>query len=902
MNVFYTIIIDPILQIIEFVFVFADKIFDNYGYSIFAVSLAISLLCLPIYAVAEKWQQVERDIQRKLKPKAAKIKAAFRGDERYMIMSVYYRQNHYHPVYVLRGTFGLLFQIPFFIAAYTFLSHQDVLKGLPFLFVRDLGSPDGLIAFSPVLHINILPVLMTVINIISAVVYTKDAPLRYNIQLCGMAALFLVLLYNAPAALTLYWTCNNIFSLIKNLFYKINSPHWRKKLLFIIAVVFVVLFDVILLFFHDGSFEKRIAATVFVTIVVMAGFLAKKISAVLSPVMQGFSLFGKRKQLFFTNTVSLTLLTGFVIPIMVIGSSPQEFSFIENVSSPWFFVLHVFLLSFGFFCFWGITLYVLFQKNVQSVLSVVWCLFSLLALIHVFVLPDGGGGGYGPISNTFLFDTTQRLIPAVPSVLLNILLVLITFGLLVFLIGKHLNIMLGFFTVVPLVLLLYSIPGIINIQSEYNKLSQIKEAGGTIHALDKKFALSKNERNIIIVMADRALNAFVIPVFDDAPALYEQYDGFTLYPNTVSFNAHTIMGAPPIWGGYEYTPAEINKRIDENLIQKTNEALLTLPRIFSDAGFHVTVTDPSWANHSWIPDIRIYENIKNVTAMNLIGRYNNLWYDLHGFEGNNAVKEIKERIFWFSLLKISPLSARILVYDVGRYWKVSASYDYQSLINSYAVLDFLPELTAYDADTPQALFMTNETTHNNIFTQYPDYVPVEKVTDQGNGAFSDNSAFHTVAAFYHAFGKYLEDMKKNGIYDNTRIIIVADHGLGERLPNPELDFTVQGRQWTRYNPVLMVKDFNATGRLLQNWDFMTNADVPQLALDGIVDDPVNPWTGRPLSEMGKENGAFITSNGAFMEYEHERNNFAIKPDEWMHVHDNILDKNNWSSTTWSEIE
>jgi membrane protein insertase Oxa1/YidC/SpoIIIJ len=132
MNVLYTIIIAPVLQIIEFVFVFAEKLFDNYGYSIFAVGLAISLLCLPIYAVAEKWQQVEQDIQKKLKPKAAKIKAAFADDERYMIMLAYYRQNHYHPVYALYGSFGLLFQIPFFIAVYTFLSHLDVLKGWPF--------------------------------------------------------------------------------------------------------------------------------------------------------------------------------------------------------------------------------------------------------------------------------------------------------------------------------------------------------------------------------------------------------------------------------------------------------------------------------------------------------------------------------------------------------------------------------------------------------------------------------------------------------------------------------------------------------------------------------------------------------------------------------------------------
>jgi hypothetical protein len=39
-----------------------------------------------------------------------------------------------------------------------------------------------------------------------------------------------------------------------------------------------------------------------------------------------------------------------------------------------------------------------------------------------------------------------------------------------------------------------------------------------------------------------------------------------------------------------------------------------------------------------------------------------------------------------------------------------------------------------------------------------------------------------------------------------------------------------------------------------------------------------------------------------MAHEHERNDFAIKDDEWLYVHDNILDKNNWSVATWSEIK
>jgi membrane protein insertase Oxa1/YidC/SpoIIIJ len=117
-DILYTIIIYPITQILEFVFVFFLKLFKETGLSVIFISAAVSVLCLPLYMVAEKWQEIERNIQKYLAPKAAKIKAVFSGDERYMILSAYYRQNHYHPIYALRSSFGLLIQVPFFIAAY----------------------------------------------------------------------------------------------------------------------------------------------------------------------------------------------------------------------------------------------------------------------------------------------------------------------------------------------------------------------------------------------------------------------------------------------------------------------------------------------------------------------------------------------------------------------------------------------------------------------------------------------------------------------------------------------------------------------------------------------------------------------------------------------------------------
>jgi membrane protein insertase Oxa1/YidC/SpoIIIJ len=141
----YTLIIFPIVKVIELVFLFVSRIFDNPAVSLFGVSAAVSVLTLPLYFRAEKWQHAEREIQKRLAPKIAKIKAVFKGDEQYMILSTYYRQNHYHPIYALRNSFGILIQIPFFIAAYSYLSHLEVLQGAEFLFIRDLSKSDALV-------------------------------------------------------------------------------------------------------------------------------------------------------------------------------------------------------------------------------------------------------------------------------------------------------------------------------------------------------------------------------------------------------------------------------------------------------------------------------------------------------------------------------------------------------------------------------------------------------------------------------------------------------------------------------------------------------------------------------------------------------------------------------------
>jgi YidC/Oxa1 family membrane protein insertase len=254
MNAIYNIIIFPVEQILELCYFVTHWVLRNQGFSICGVSIAVSILTLPLYFTAEKHQKNERDFQKKLKPKIDKIRAVFHGDEQYLMLSTLYRQNRYHPVYALRGSLGLFIQIPFFIAAYSYLSALESLNGASFFLIKNLGEPDGLFsAFG--FTINILPLLMTAINYISSVVYTKGFFAKEKIQIFTLPLIFLVLLYNSPSGLVLYWTMNNIFSLLKNLVQKIPCA---KKFIFWVFSFVIIAACVYLIFFHAGKPITRI--------------------------------------------------------------------------------------------------------------------------------------------------------------------------------------------------------------------------------------------------------------------------------------------------------------------------------------------------------------------------------------------------------------------------------------------------------------------------------------------------------------------------------------------------------------------------------------------------------------------------------------------------------------------
>jgi YidC/Oxa1 family membrane protein insertase len=883
-DILYTIIIYPITQIFEFVFMFAQSLFKETGLSIICISTAVSVLCLPLYMVAERWQEVERNIQKYLAPKTAKIKAVFSGDERYMVLSAYYRQNHYHPIYAMRSSFGLLVQIPFFIAAYSYLSQLQALKGESFLFISDLGKPDALLPIVGGVGVNILPILMTLINCAAGAVYTRGLDIKDKIQIYGMALVFLALLYNSPSALVLYWTLNNLFSLAKNGYIKL--PFKKKHLLlFGIISIFAFLLSFYSLFiFHGNPRVRSLIAVISVAggiIPWIIPFLirsARKIKHISRT--PGETLF-----LFVSSLLILWVATGIFLPSMLIGASVQEFSFIDDVASPLFFIFNASVQSFGLFIFWPIIIYFLFSEKVKKIFSILMVIVSFSALCNMFIF----SGDYGLISSDLVFSGTVTHNLREISINVSALALIFVIALLIYIWGRKkilsFLVMTLFIAFVP-----FSIKNLYFINTEFKKLSQYyTPEHKTEESISPVFHLSKTGKNVLVIMLDMAQSVFIPYIFEESPELFQKYEGFVYFPNTVTFNGFTAGGAPPIFGGYEYTPEGINSRSDISLLKKRNEALLMMPSLFSTSGFSVVITDPPYADNNWIPDLRIFDNEKNVSGFVTDGAYTGLWLKRNNIALPPHSEVLKRNILWYAIFREIPLAFRQAVYYTGSWCSPLSEYRMRLFLNGYAVLDFLDELTGFEPQKEKsAVLMVNNTAHESWFLQAPDYKPRLTVTNYGKAQFSREIRYHANTAAIKRLSDYFDFLRLHDVYDNTRIILVSDHGV---LDNSYVTKTGLPFHVDQYNPLLLVKDFNAKGAMKTDMTFMTNADVPAMAMNELIENPVNPFTGNAITTGYKNNPQLI-----LVDRDHNRNENEIElnPQNTYYVQDNIFDEKNWN--------
>jgi YidC/Oxa1 family membrane protein insertase len=183
----------------------------DYGLAILALTTIIKLTLWPIQNKANRSMRQ----MAALSPKMQELREKYKDDPTRMNQEVMklYKQYGINPV---GGCLPMMIQIPIFFGLFKMLGQAVELRNAKFLWVRDLSQPDT-IAHLPLLGwpINIIPLCMAATQVwLMAMTPKTGDPTQRRIAMF-MPLIFLFICYNFAAALALYYTAQNLFSILQ---------------------------------------------------------------------------------------------------------------------------------------------------------------------------------------------------------------------------------------------------------------------------------------------------------------------------------------------------------------------------------------------------------------------------------------------------------------------------------------------------------------------------------------------------------------------------------------------------------------------------------------------------------------------------------------------------------------
>ncbi|MEI6339447.1 MAG: membrane protein insertase YidC, partial [Verrucomicrobiota bacterium] len=189
-------------------------------------AIAIILLTLMIKSVLWPVQNKATNQMRKmslLSPKMAEVKEKYKDDPQKMNakMMELYKDYGVNP---FSGCLPMLIQIPIFFGFYSMLGSAIELRNSQFLWIHDLSQPDT-VGHIPGLNfpVNLLPIIMAGTMVWQMAISPKSGDAMQQRMMLFMPVIFLVFCYNYASGLALYWTTQNLFSIVQ-LYLTRNKP------------------------------------------------------------------------------------------------------------------------------------------------------------------------------------------------------------------------------------------------------------------------------------------------------------------------------------------------------------------------------------------------------------------------------------------------------------------------------------------------------------------------------------------------------------------------------------------------------------------------------------------------------------------------------------------------------
>lgn len=184
----------------------------GFGFAIIVVTFVIKMIFWPL----THRSTISMRRMAKLQPEIKAIREKYKDDPQLANRKTmeFYREQKVSP---MGGCLPMLLQIPVFFALFNTLRGAVELRHAAFLYVSDLSMPDTL-AFQPFgLPIRPLAILMAGTMLLQQHMTPTSGDPSQKRMMTFMSIFFMFIFYSMPSGLTLYWTTNQVLTIIQNM-------------------------------------------------------------------------------------------------------------------------------------------------------------------------------------------------------------------------------------------------------------------------------------------------------------------------------------------------------------------------------------------------------------------------------------------------------------------------------------------------------------------------------------------------------------------------------------------------------------------------------------------------------------------------------------------------------------
>jgi len=333
----------------------------------------------------------------------------------------------------------------------------------------------------------------------------------------------------------------------------------------------------------------------------------------------------------------------------------------------------------------------------------------------------------------------------------------------------------------------------------------------SVQEIERDFFAFSEERNVVVIVPD----TLALPVFEATltmyPELEKQLAGFTSFRNTLGVSPFTLLSIPTIMSSLVYR--------NSGTIQAFMSAAFgeqSLPFFLSEQGYKIDIATMGTykSDLRWLPG-------DDLTSV------------LHDRPGEVRLRD-SVQIWDVTLFRYMPHVLKKRIYDKHKWWlqrhylsnasssprrpppgdQLMAATPVQRATSIF--LDRLAQSASRDSSQPTFKFI-------HLFTSHPPF----QIDADGNMLLeseyeatpvTERAIAQSTFALKQILG-ILEVLQQQGIYDQTMVVVAADHGT-------DITKDTQPVYKRRAHPVLLIKPFGATGELQVSAAPASLLDVP----------------------------------------------------------------------------